>query len=150
MQAVNQLFLLGVDRVILGTAALEDRAFLTEALAKFGSKIIVGIDAKDGKVATRGWTDASDVLAISFAQEMYKLGVQYIIYTDISRDGTLTEPNYQALGEIVRAFGGRVIASGGLSDISQLTKLRELGAQGAIIGKAIYSGRISVSDAVSI
>ena len=144
----DELFSVGVDRIILGTAALEDKTFLLEALAKYKDKVVVGVDAKDGMVATHGWIETSSALATEFAQKMHHIGVESIIYTDIRRDGTLTEPNYQALEEMIKSFDGKVIASGGVSNISQLQKLRELGARGAIIGKAIYCGQIRVSDAV--
>jgi len=139
----------GADRVILGTAALQDKAFLKQALQEYGRhKIVVGIDAKNGKVATRGWLNTSDVYAIDLAQEMYEIGIKYIIYTDISRDGTLTEPNYPSIKQMINIFKGHVIASGGMATLFQLIKLKEMGAQGVIIGKAAYTGQINLNDAV--
>jgi len=146
---VDTLLHNGADRVILGTAALQDKVFLKQALQEYGHhKILVSIDAKDGKVASCGWLNTSDVYAIDLAKEMYEMGVKYIVYTDISRDGTLTEPNYPSIKQMIDIFKGHVIASGGMATLFQLIKLKEMGAQGVIIGKAAYTGQINLNDAV--
>jgi phosphoribosylformimino-5-aminoimidazole carboxamide ribotide isomerase len=139
---------LGVDRVILGTAAVEDSAMVERMVARFGARIVVGVDARGGMVATAGWTETVNLHAVELIARMQTLGVERIIYTDIARDGTLTEPNYAALRELVRDDGPAIIASGGISNIEQLRKLAELGVEGAIIGKALYVGAIDLAQAV--
>jgi phosphoribosylformimino-5-aminoimidazole carboxamide ribotide isomerase len=139
---------LGVDRVILGTAAVEDSSMVERMVARFGAQIVVGVDARAGMIATAGWTETVNLHAVELIARMQVLGVQRIIYTDIARDGTLTEPNYAALRELVRDDGPAIIASGGISNIEQLHKLAELGVEGAIIGKALYVGAIDLAHAV--
>jgi phosphoribosylformimino-5-aminoimidazole carboxamide ribotide isomerase len=140
---------LGASRVILGTAAVEDRAFVRSAVERFGERIVVGIDARDGLVATRGWTITSAVRSLDLAREMVALGVQRIIYTDIHRDGTLTEPGYDSTADLVRHSGARVIASGGVSQIKHLRRLAELGCEGAIVGRALYTGDLDLGAALA-
>jgi phosphoribosylformimino-5-aminoimidazole carboxamide ribotide isomerase len=140
---------LGVSRVILGTAAVEDRAFVRAAVEQFGERVVVGIDARDGLVATRGWTITSDVRSLDLAREMVTLGVQRVIYTDIHRDGTLTEPGYDTTAELVRESGARVIASGGVSQIDHLRRLATLGCEGAIVGRALYAGDLDLGAALA-
>lgn len=148
---IEHLFGLGVSRVILGTAAIEDRAFVEEVLAEFGDRIAIGIDARNGYVATRGWLETSEVKAEVLAKELAAKGAKTFIFTDISRDGMMQGPNVEAIVALAQASGQSVIASGGVSVMDDLTNLaayREQGVGGAIVGKALYIGNIALADAV--
>lgn len=148
---VERLLSLGVARAILGTAAIEDRAFVAKALERHGSRIAIGIDARDGYVATRGWLDTSAVKAETLAVELAAEGAQTFIFTDISRDGMMQGPNVEAIAELARACGQTVIASGGVSridDLDRLARHRDDGVGGAIVGKALYTGSILLPDAI--
>jgi phosphoribosylformimino-5-aminoimidazole carboxamide ribotide isomerase len=138
----------GVERVILGTAAVEDPELIKQACQRFRESIIVGIDARDGYISTHGWRQETELKAIEFAQSMVKLGVRRFIYTDINRDGTLTEPNFSAIAELVNAVRP-VIASGGVSSLNHLRMLKSLGVEGAIVGKALYTGDIDLKQALA-
>lgn len=135
----------GIDRVVLGTAALEDRPVLATALERWGpDRIVVGIDARNGFVATRGWMETTDVAATALVHDLLALGATTVLYTDIARDGTLTEPNYGALAEIA-VSGASVIASGGVASREHLTSLAKIeGVSAAIVGKALYAGTIAL------
>ena len=133
----------GLDRVIIGTAAVRDRAFLVEAAKKYGDRLAVGVDAKDGFVAIEGWTEKSDLPAVEFAAAVADLGVATIIYTDISRDGMLVGPNFGAMRIMARSVSAKVIASGGVTRFEDLEKLKTTGVAGAIVGKALYTGDIT-------
>ncbi len=141
----------GVERVILGTAAIENPALIGQAIAQFGAEhVAVGIDARDGRVKTRGWLKDTDVTPIDLGQKMKALGVQTIIYTDINRDGVLTGVNAEATAELAAATGLHVIASGGvaaLEDIARCHALADKGIIGVITGRAIYDGRIDLTQA---
>lgn len=148
---VENYLALGVARVILGTAAIEDRAFVEEVLAKYGEKVAIGIDARDGLVATRGWLETSSVRAEDLAVELAAKGAKTFVFTDISRDGMMTGPNTEAIANLARISGQTVIASGGVSQMSDLTKLATHsgdGVGGAIVGKALYIGNINLAEAV--
>jgi phosphoribosylformimino-5-aminoimidazole carboxamide ribotide isomerase len=152
MEDLEELFAAGVSRVILGTAAVEDQKFLLTALDRFAEGIAVGIDARDGKVATKGWQHMESLRAVEFAKSLAKLGVRRLIYTDISRDGMLTGPNLGATRQIAEESGLPVIASGGVStldDLRQLKNLESYGVEGAIIGKALYEGKFSLAEALA-
>lgn len=138
----------GIKRVIIGTAGINDRAFLEKVLLTYGEKIVVGIDAKDGMVAINGWIDKSDLDAIEFAQNMQEIGVKTIIYTDISRDGMLTGPNFEAMNQMAKSVSIDVIASGGVSCIEDVKDLNQTGVKGVIIGKAIYTGDVDLKEAL--
>ncbi|MFA6458356.1 MAG: 1-(5-phosphoribosyl)-5-[(5-phosphoribosylamino)methylideneamino]imidazole-4-carboxamide isomerase [Patescibacteria group bacterium] len=149
IEDAEKLFAIGVDRVILGTLAVEQPELLAEFLQKFGSeKIVVGLDArKDGtKLATRGWESATEIDVLDFAEKLVNLGVARIIYTDIARDGTLTFPNFDMNERLVKTTKLKVIASGGVTDLAHLEILRKIGCEGAILGKALYEDKISVSE----
>lgn len=146
---INAALALGVERVILGTAAVESADLVSRVVARFGQQVIVGVDARDGMVATAGWTSTADVRAADLIAHMSGLGVQRFIYTDISRDGTLTEPNFAAMAELIQPGGPAIVASGGIAKIEHLTRLAELGAEGAIVGKALYAGAFSLPDALA-
>ncbi len=142
---------LGIERVIIGTKAVKDPAFIKEAVSTFGPRrIVIGIDAKDGMVAIEGWEKLSSYHAISLAQEMKKYGVQTIVYTDISKDGMLQGPNIEHTKELAEATGLNIIASGGVSSLKDLEMLQEAGIYGAIIGKALYENQIDLKKAVSL
>lgn len=144
---------LGISRVILGTIAKENPALVAEACKKFPGRIVVGIDAKDGLVAVRGWADVTEKLAREMAKEMEGFGVAAIIYTDIARDGMMQGPNIEATRKLAEAISIPVIASGGLSsldDIRRLMAIESSGVSGVITGKAIYSGAIDLREAVAL
>jgi phosphoribosylformimino-5-aminoimidazole carboxamide ribotide isomerase len=149
LETVEQLLKAGIERVILGTAAVEDPELVKEACHKFSESIIVSIDAREGYIAIRGWRQDTELKAVEFAKSMVKLGVKRFIYTDINRDGTLTEPNFTAIFEMVNTIRLPVIASGGISSLTQLKMLAQLGVEGAIIGKALYTGDIDLKQALA-
>ncbi len=149
--SVRQLLDLGVDRVILGTVAVEQPDLVQDLCQKYPQQIVVGIDARAGKVATKGWLETSAVLATDLAKRMAKMGAAAIIYTDIHRDGTLTGPNLAALRELASGIDIPVIASGGVSslrDLLDLLSLTTLGVTGAIVGRALYTKEITLTDAI--
>jgi len=139
----------GVDRVIVGTRAIEDPGFVDEALARFGEKVGIGIDAKDGRVAVRGWVDVSDVGALDLARSMADRGVKTIVYTDIARDGMLIGPNVEAMQRMAEAVPDvSVIASGGVAALGDVLDLAATGTTGVIVGKAIYTGNVDLAEAI--
>lgn len=139
----------GVDRVILGTAAISDRALVQRLTVVHGEKLVVGIDARDGTVAVRGWKESSGVPALRLAAEMVELGVRRLIYTDIARDGMLSEPNYEALERVMATARVPVIASGGVGRLEHLVRLSRTGAEGAIVGRALYTGDVNLAEAIA-
>ena len=148
MEVVSRYLDAGLDRVILGTAAVQDPAFLREAVAAFGGKIAVGVDLKDGYVAVKGWTETTTLTADGFCADMKALGVQTLICTDISRDGAMQGTNlalYRALSE---KFDLQITASGGVSSLEDVKRLREMDLYGAIIGKAYYTGALDLKQAI--
>ncbi len=140
----------GVDRVILGTAAVTDEGFLKEALAAFGSRVAVGVDLKDGCVAIRGWTEKTVLPALDFCRKMQALGVGTLIITDISRDGAMRGTNRGLYKELTEALELSVIASGGVSSLEDVRALKAMGVSGAIIGKAYYTGAVSLKEAIEV
>ena len=147
LETIEQLLNIGVERTILGTVAVEKPELVEDACRKFGEDVIVSIDARDRLVATRGWLQKSQVAASQLAEQMVNLGVKRFIYTDISRDGTLTRPNFEAVAELLSRVSVPIIAAGGISSVYHLTRLAELGVEGAIVGKAMYTGDINLADA---
>jgi len=147
---VARLLRVGVERVILGTMAVEQPELVKRLCREFGEAIVVGIDARDGRVATHGWQKGTEVTALELGQRMAAVGARRLIYTDIRRDGTLTEPNFEAVAELVDGVGAAVIAAGGISALSHLRKLKELGVEGAIVGKALYTGDLNLREALAI
>ncbi|HYW17812.1 MAG TPA: 1-(5-phosphoribosyl)-5-[(5-phosphoribosylamino)methylideneamino]imidazole-4-carboxamide isomerase [Nodularia sp. (in: cyanobacteria)] len=150
--SVEQVFNLGVQWAILGTVAVEQPQLVQELCQEFPQKIIIGIDARNGLVATRGWLETSEVLATQLAVQMQELGAAAIIYTDIHRDGTLIGPNLEALRELASAISIPIIASGGVSSVTDLLSLLGLemqGVKGVIVGRALYTGDISLREALS-
>jgi len=141
----------GVSRVILGTAAVESSQLIADICAEFPEQIMIGIDARNGKVATRGWLETSEIMAVDLAKRMTSVGIAGIIYTDIHRDGTMQGPNIEALRQLAENVDVPVIASGGVSSITDLLNLLSLesvGVTGAIVGKAIYTGDIQLKEAI--
>ena len=150
MDRIRILMDMGVKRVILGTAAVENPDLVREAVNAYGKAISVGIDAKDGMVATRGWQEVSAIEAVTLAARMKEIGVTTVIYTDIARDGMLTGPNLPAMEEMVRGSGLSVIASGGVSELNDIRALMKTGSSGVIVGKALYAQRFSLPDATEL
>ncbi len=149
MERIDLLLSFNINRVILGTAAIENPELIREACSRYPGKILVGIDAKDGFVAVKGWVKVTHVRAIDLSLNMQEYGAAGIIYTDISRDGMLTGPNIEATRQMVEALKIPVIASGGISSIEDIKKLKEIQALwGAITGKALYSGKLDLKEAI--
>ncbi|RQD71903.1 MAG: 1-(5-phosphoribosyl)-5-[(5-phosphoribosylamino)methylideneamino]imidazole-4-carboxamide isomerase [Tindallia sp. MSAO_Bac2] len=146
LEAMEQLLELGAWRCILGTKALEDTKMLEEALEKFGDRVVVSVDAKDGKVAVEGWTKVGDRDALEFASILQSMGLKTLVYTDIARDGMLQGPNFEALKRLREAVSMEIIASGGVSSLEDLIRLKDMGADGAIVGKALYEGAVTMQE----
>ncbi|MEG1436740.1 MAG: 1-(5-phosphoribosyl)-5-[(5-phosphoribosylamino)methylideneamino]imidazole-4-carboxamide isomerase [Oscillospiraceae bacterium] len=140
----------GVSRVILGSVALSNQQLVVDAVEKYGEKIAIGIDAKNGKVAAEGWVKDSSVGYIDLAKQMEQVGVKYIIFTDIARDGMFTGPNTEQLSKLNDAVACDIIASGGVTDINDITELRNSGLYGAICGRSIYKGTLDLSSAIEV
>lgn len=148
MQTLEYYFENGISRCILGSAALKNPAFVQEAVRRYGHRIAVGIDAVNGMVATEGWLDVSDVSYLELAKRMESMGVQTLIFTDISKDGTLSGPNLKQLSELKKAVDCRVIASGGIHTIEDIEHCLTLSLDGVICGKSLYSGTLSLEQAI--
>ena len=148
MEVVERYLSAGIDRVILGTAAVTDPAFLREAVETYREKIAVGVDIKDSKVAIKGWLEKSERDAFDFCRELQSLGVQTVICTDISKDGAMQGTNRVLYGELSKAFSLNIVASGGVSSVDDIKALRALELYGAIIGKAYYTGTIDLKEAL--
>lgn len=149
MDCVEKYLDNGVNRVIIGTSALSNPDFVKEAVSKYGERIVVGIDAKDGMVAVNGWEEVSTTSAIDLAKQMEKIGVKTIIYTDIATDGMLKGPNVQAMKEMTEAVSIDVVASGGVSSVDDIARLKDTGVEGAIVGKALYTDALCLKDAIN-
>ncbi len=149
LETIEQLLKAGIERVILGTTAVEDPKLIAEACQRFGESIIVGVDAREGHIVIHGWRQETGLKTIEFTKSMVQLGVKRFIYTDISRDGTLTEPNFATIFELVTAIKLPIVAAGGVSSLSHLKVLKELGVEGAIVGKALYTGDINLKQALA-
>lgn len=153
LEDVERILKLGAQRVIIGSRAVSSPDFIKMLLDKFGSEqIVLGLDAKDGMVAVEGWVATSDFKAVEFGLQMKYLGIKRVIFTDISRDGVLKGPNLASIEEMARLTGLEIIASGGVSSLENIRDLKameELGVSGAIIGKALYDGVLSLSDALA-
>lgn len=154
LPTIEKLLGLGVSRVILGTAAIQNPDLVFRACARFGSEaVVVGIDARDGKVAIEGWGLTAEKDALELADEIHQLGVSRVVFTDISRDGTLKGPNLEAIKKLTLSCKVKVIASGGVStieDIAALNELAPLGVEGVIIGKALYAGTVNIKEALAL
>ena len=150
MEVIDRYLAAGLDRVILGTAAVTEPGFVEEAVKRYGDKIAVGIDIKDGFVAIRGWTEKSALNAMDFAAKMYKIGVKTLICTDISKDGAMEGANHALYKALSQQFTMNIIASGGVSSMEDVQKLAAMKIHGAIIGKAYYTGAIDLEDAIEV
>ena len=140
----------GVDRVVIGTAAVRDPDMVQAVCRRHGSqRVVVSVDAKDGLVALQGWTEASTVTVLQLAHRMCQIGVVRLLYTDISRDGTLTGPDYQINAQLVAETGLAVLASGGVASIEHIKELLPTGVEGVIVGRALYTGAVSLPEAVA-
>lgn len=150
IERVKKYIDIGVDRIIIGTAAVTDPDFLKEAVKLYGEKIVVGVDVKDGYVAIKGWIEVSEVSCYDFCKTLCELGVKTVICTDISKDGMMSGTNLELYRDLNRRFGMNIIASGGVSSIDDVRALKEMDIYGAILGKALYTGAIKLSDAVNV
>ena len=150
MDVVEQYVKAGVDRIILGTAALTAPEFLERAVSEYGDKITVGVDIKDGMVAIKGWTEVSSITCEDFCKKLEKMSVSSVICTDISKDGMMSGTNLELYRQLNKEFSINFIASGGVSTLDDVRALKEMGIYGAILGKAIYTGAISLADAIRV
>lgn len=150
MDTVRTYLTAGVDRVILGTAAVKDESFLKEAVAAYGERIAVGVDIRDGKVAIHGWTETSGIDAMEFMARLEEIGVRTVICTDISRDGAMAGTNHDLYRQLSEQFSLQIIASGGVSSIEDVRELAARNLYGAIIGKAYYTGALSLREAIEV
>lgn len=148
MQKIEAYQKIGVDRVILGTVAIKNFDFVVEAVKEFKDMIAVGVDAKDEKVATHGWQEVTDTDSFDFCKKLYDAGVTSVIYTDIATDGMLKGTNLPAFKRLSKIKGLKVTASGGISSVEEIKKLKEMGVWGVILGKALYENKLSLADAV--
>lgn len=141
---------LGVARIVWGTAAVREPTMVEEAIARWGDRVVLGVDARDGRAATHGWRETSAVDAYELARRFASRGVRRVIYTDVSRDGTLTEPNYAAMAEMVTAAAPAVvIASGGVGTLEHVKKLADTGVAGVVVGRALYAGTLDLAEAIA-
>lgn len=143
-------FVTGISRTILGTVALQVPELVAAAVGRWGDAVAVGLDARDGKLATRGWLDQSDTLAVDVARALADVGVKHFIFTDIRRDGTLSGPNLESLSELIAVVEAGVIASGGVGTLADIEATRDAGATGAIVGRALYDGRVDLAEAIAL
>lgn len=150
MEVIARYLDAGIDRVILGTAAVTQPGFVAEAAAKYGEKIAVGVDVKDGYVAVKGWTEKSEEEAFAFCRRMNDIGVRTLICTDISRDGAMQGTNLNLYRELSQSLGMQIIASGGVSSMEDVRALAAMDIHGAIIGKAYYTGAIQLREAIEV
>lgn len=148
MEDIEAKFACGIDRVIIGTKAVSDSEFVKRAVDAYGSRIVIGIDAKDGMVAIEGWEKTSEFTAVEFAKKMVSLGVGTIVYTDIATDGTLAGPNVAAMAEMAGAAGADIIASGGVGSLEHIKSLVPTGVEGVIVGKALYTDKVNLAEAI--
>ena len=150
IETIEKYLAVGVGRVILGTAAVTDPEFLKTAVDRFGDKIAVGVDIKGENVAIKGWTETSDVTCFAFCEKMQTLGVKTLICTDISKDGAMQGTNHTLYRDLSERFSMQIVASGGVSSLEDVKRLAALDLYGAIIGKAYYTGAISLKDAIEV
>jgi phosphoribosylformimino-5-aminoimidazole carboxamide ribotide isomerase len=141
---------LNIARVIIGTASYENPELVMEANARYPGRIVVGIDAKEGRVALKGWADVKDVSPVALALQMKEIGLRTVIYTDIMKDGMLSGPNIPLTREMIARTGLDIIASGGIGSIEDVAAVKKTGAAGVIIGKALYSGRVDIAEALTL
>jgi phosphoribosylformimino-5-aminoimidazole carboxamide ribotide isomerase len=150
MTDLEDAFGAGVDRAILGTVALRDPELVIGAVARWGDRIAIALDARDGQLATDGWLGQTDTRAVEVAQRLARSHVRHFVYTDIRRDGTLSGPNLSGLSELIETVDANVIASGGIATLDDLKAVATAGAAGAIVGRALYDGRIDLAEAIAL
>ena len=151
IETAESLLLVGADRVVIGTAAVENPSLVEALCQKHGNhRVVIAVDAKDGQVAIKGWLETTEVKAQDLVEQMALLGVRRILYTDISRDGTLTEPNFEANADLVRTTDMAVLASGGIATLDHVRRLVGTGAEGAILGRALYTEAFSLPEAIAV
>jgi phosphoribosylformimino-5-aminoimidazole carboxamide ribotide isomerase len=151
IETAESLLLAGADRVVIGTAAVENPSLVEALCQKHGNhRVVIAVDAKDGQVAIKGWLETTEVKAQDLVEQMALLGVRRILYTDISRDGTLTEPNFEANADLVRTTDMAVLASGGIATLDHVRRLVGTGAEGAILGRALYTEAFSLREAIAV
>jgi phosphoribosylformimino-5-aminoimidazole carboxamide ribotide isomerase len=150
LEDAGWLFDRGVERIVVGTAAVEDPGLVSSLVASYSGAIVVSLDARDGYVTTRGWLQGTTVSVSDLCERMWDAGVTRFVYTDVRRDGTMTEPNFDALERLVRSTSAPVTAAGGITSLDHLRRLRDVGASGAILGKAIYVGSIDLGEALTL
>ena len=150
MEVIDRYLSAGIDRVILGTAAVSDLEFVKAAVEKYGERIAVGADLKDGYVAVKGWVEKTDLCAADFFRQMQDVGVKTVICTDISKDGAMMGTNLELYRELSQKFSMQIVASGGISSLEDVKRLCEMGLYGAIIGKAYYTGAINLKEAAEV
>ena len=149
-QTADRLLAGGADRVVIGTAAVQNPLLVWQLCRKYGShRVVVAVDAREGQVAIKGWTEKTSVSALDLAKQMSRLGVTRILYTDIYRDGTLTEPNFAANATLVKDTGLAVLASGGIASVDHIRGLAQTGVEGVVVGSALYTGAMSLPDALA-
>lgn len=149
-EAIKKYLEIDVLRVILGTIILEDFNFAKQAFKEFGNKIAAGLDAEDGLLKTRGWIDKSGLNVFETAKKLEALGAKRFIYTDISKDGSLSGPDFKSLKKLIAEINSPVIASGGVSEVNQIRQLKNTGVEGVILGKALYEGKIDLEEALNV
>lgn len=150
-QDVAEIFLtMGAGRIVLGSVAIDDPDLVQILCVKYEERVAVGIDARDGKVAIHGWSDVSDCDAVELAQQFEGMGVGTLIYTDISRDGMMTGPNWEGLEKMIRSVGVHLIASGGISSLDDVKRLKEMDAGGAILGRSLYENKVDLKEALTL
>jgi phosphoribosylformimino-5-aminoimidazole carboxamide ribotide isomerase len=150
LDAVASAFAFGIDRAILGSAALRSPDLVAQIVERWPGRIAVGLDARDGKLAADGWLKLTDITPEALAGELHRVGIEHFIFTDISRDGTLAGPNLVALSDLISSIDANLIASGGVGRIQDVEAIRETGAAGVIIGRALYDGRVELAEAIAI
>lgn len=149
-ETIKKYLAFGVLRVVLGTVILENFEIAQSIFKEFGDKVVVGLDTKNGKLMTKGWILDSGLNVFKTAKKLEGLGAKRFIYTDISRDGTLSEPNFKALKKLIETVQSPVIASGGISNVNQIKQLKDVGTEGVILGKSLYEGRINLKEALNV
>lgn len=150
MSDIDAAASLGIDRIVIGSSAVNNPQLVDHAVAFYGQRVAVGLDARDGRLATHGWTEQSDISAVEAGKRFSTLGVKHIVFTDIGRDGKLEGPNIPALTEMIQQIDTNIIASGGVSSLDDLHAIKAAGAAGVIIGAALYHKRITLSEALTI
>lgn len=148
MEDLEAVFALGVSRAVIGSAAVSDPHFLRSAVARYGERIAAGVDTLDGIVKTSGWEQSSGLNYLEFAEWLEEVGVKTIIFTDIATDGMLSGPSYERLAALQRQYSGQIVASGGVTTVDDVKRLRDMGLYGAIIGKAYYAGTLDLAEAI--